>query len=60
VRVESLAQAVDLWCDHRERTALGVSAIGNGLKVYDVDRKLIAHVSYNGRVWDPDGKEIVI
>ena len=54
--VESLKSASDEWCKYRDFHGLGASesppvwVFGNGKKV--------ARVSYNGRLWDLDGKEI--
>lgn len=63
VHVETFAEAskvVSLYITLHDLTA-GCGSGGNDFtcgKVYD-DGKKVGHVSYNGRVWDNDGKEIV-
>ncbi len=39
------------WCELRDASGLGVSAIGNGANVLDDNGKRIAKISYNGRIW---------
>lgn len=59
VAVPSLNLASEIFCQERDKYALGASDLkkmdGN---VLDEDLKLVARISYNGRIWAPDGKEI--
>lgn len=50
--VASVEEAVRIWNEYRESTGAGASEIGNGGTVKD-GRKLVAGISYNGRVWSP-------
>ena len=59
-QVDSLRDASDKWTDFRDRTGGGVSEVGNGVEVHDEAGKLVGSVSYNGRIWLPDGKELAI
>lgn len=58
VAVASLKDARNAWIAYRDESGIGAS----GLKQHDgkvfQGRKLIATVSYNGRVWDVDGKPL--
>ena len=55
VSVESLAEASGVCMDYIHRNGLG---FGNwtGGRVFD-GKRLVALVSYNGRVWNMDGTE---
>jgi hypothetical protein len=57
VPVESLAEASGVCLGYIDRNDLG---FGNwtGGQVSD-GKKQVAIVSYNGRIWDMDGKEII-
>lgn len=59
--VTSLSQAAQAFIAYRELHNLGASQMsakcGN---IYGADRKtLVAKISYNGRAWSPDGKELL-
>jgi DNA-directed RNA polymerase beta subunit len=58
VVVASLSEASRAWRRHVDETGIGVS----GMKRHDgkvfVGKKLVARVSYNGRLWGADGREI--
>ena len=55
--VDSLEDAAKKWNGYRDRTGAGCSEIGNGVDVHDESGKLLGRVSYNGRIWNPDGTE---
>jgi hypothetical protein len=55
--VTSMEDARDKWNSFREATAAGVSEIGCGIDVCDEAGRLVGRISYNGRMWDTDGKE---
>ena len=60
IAVDSIARARDAWNTIRERTNAGCSSLGNGGSVLDADGRIVANISYNGRVWNPDGSEMVL
>ena len=52
--VNTIAEASMLWRKYRNDNNLGAS---NSKATYIYNKgKRIAHISYNGRVWSPDGK----
>lgn len=53
--VQSLEDAAAKWTGYRNRTGAGISEIGNGVEVRDEAGRLAGSVSYNGRIWGPDG-----
>jgi hypothetical protein len=55
--VQSLQSASDEWCKYRNSLELGASE-SPAVWVFS-DGKKIARVSYNGRIWALDGKEIL-
>lgn len=55
--VDSLEDAAKKWNGYRDRTGAGYSEIGAGIDVHDEAGKLLGSVSYNGRIWNPDGTE---
>lgn len=57
--VESFAQASDAARDYITRNELG-GGNWTGGTVFDEHGTVVARVSYNGRVWAPDGNEIDI
>jgi hypothetical protein len=49
--VSSFAEAAGIWCELRDASGLGASASPK-VTIVDVDTgTVLAHVSYNGRVW---------
>jgi 2'-5' RNA ligase len=57
--VESVADAQAKWTEFRDKSGAGVSQVGNGVRVTDETGKLVARISYNGRVWDKeDGTKV--
>jgi hypothetical protein len=58
VCVETLKQASEHWCAHRDAFRLGASDMLAGNGNVREGKKLVARVSYNGRVWNPDGSEV--
>ena len=59
VTVTSLRQASDVWCAYRDALDLG-SSDSPLVTVADASGKTVARISYNGRVWAPDGTEIAL
>ena len=55
--VDSLEDAAKKWTGYRDRTGAGMSEIGNGLEIHDEAGQVLGRVSYNGRIWNPDGTE---
>jgi hypothetical protein len=55
--VESMQSAAEEWCKHRDAHNLGASE-SPSVCVYR-DCAKIARISYNGRIWDLDGNEIL-
>jgi hypothetical protein len=55
--VSSADEASTVWRKFIEDSGLGASDLkrDSGF-IYSNDRKLVAKVSYNGRVWSPDGE----
>lgn len=56
--VASLADAAAKWDAFRFAAACagdGCSKVGNGVTVRNGAGKIVAKVSYNGRLWNPDG-----
>jgi hypothetical protein len=53
--VRSLEDAAAKWNAYRDLTGAGVSEIGNGVEVREEGGRLVGSVSYNGRMWGPDG-----
>lgn len=53
--VLSLVDAAARWCAFRDTSMAGCSEIGNGVAVY-CDNQKVAHISYNGRIWEPGSK----
>lgn len=49
--VLSVEDAAAKWCCFRDESNGGVSEIGNGVIVRDEKKRVIARISYNGRVW---------
>ena len=60
VRVETADQASSIWWDFVRANLLGVSKLkrDSGL-IYSDAGVLVARVSYNGRVWTPDGNTLL-
>ena len=56
--VESLRSASDEWCRFRDAHALGASE-SPSVWVFSNGKK-VARVSYNGRIWDLHGNEILL
>lgn len=59
--VDSVEDAATKWEEFRDAVedegpgAGGVSTLGNGLRVERADGTEVARISYNGRIWNPDG-----
>lgn len=51
LRQVTLAQASEIMNKAREGSDLGSRELGN-LKLYDINGKPVAHISYNGRIWE--------
>lgn len=57
VDVKTLSEAAKVCRNFIKEHNLGSSRYTGG-EVYDLNKNMIAKVSYNGRVWDMDGIEI--
>ena len=57
VTVLSVADAAAKWRQYRDETGEGVSVLGNGGIVRD-GKRIVARVSYNGRIWDEPQREL--
>lgn len=57
--VTSLKAASEAFCAARDKYELGASDLkkSDGSVIND-DLMLVARISYNGRIWAPDGEEI--
>lgn len=56
--VASIQDAARKWDEFRFAAACagaGSSQVGNGVSVRDARGKIVARVSYNGRIWNPNG-----
>ncbi len=53
--VATVADAVRVWEAYRDSTGGGCSDIGNGGSVRR-GNKVVATISYNGRIWPAEGK----
>lgn len=51
--VDSFAQASQMFCIARDKAGEGASTVPTP-PIVDTTGKIIAHVSYNGRVWSGD------
>jgi hypothetical protein len=51
-QVDGLEQASRMYCTARDASGMGVSKVPEG-KVVTAEGKLVARISYNGRVWPP-------
>jgi hypothetical protein len=56
-QVDSLRDAQTKWAEFRDTTGAGVSQVGNGVSVVDGAGRQVAHVSYNGRLWNNEKAE---
>lgn len=54
--VASLAEASAMFVEARDKSGLGGSQTPTPM-IYDAEGKLVAHVSYNGRVWAGDPRD---
>lgn len=53
----SPCEAATFWCRYRDREGFGASAMESGCGDLVQDGKIVLRVSYNGRLWLPDGSE---
>lgn len=58
--VKSLAEASDIWCRLRDARNLGASESPLVTVINADSGETVARISYNGRIWAPDGKEICV
>jgi len=49
--VRDIEHAAEAFCRWRDRANLGSSDLGMGCGNVRINGKLVAHVSYNGRIW---------
>lgn len=57
--VASLNDASRKWNAFRDAASAGVSDLGNGVVVRNQHGTIVGRISYNGRIWNPDGSEFV-
>ena len=56
--VKNLADGAKKWAEYRDRYDLGASAMKQSCGFIRQGGKLVARVSYNGRLWDAAGQSI--
>lgn len=56
--VSSLEEASKCFAAHRDGFGFGASAMRKGCGDVRQGRALIGRISYNGRIWTPDGKPL--
>ena len=60
VLVDTVAQASQAWQTYRDLLCCGASQMRHECgQVHATTGELLARVSYNGRVWTPEGEECV-
>lgn len=59
VGVASFEDAASTWSRIRNESGIGASGMLGGCGEVVEDGKVVARISYNGRIWDAEGKEIV-
>lgn len=58
VRVSSLDEASKCFAAHRDGFGFGASHMRKGCGDVREGRKLVGRISYNGRIWDANGKPV--
>jgi hypothetical protein len=58
IAVRDLAEASRAYQAARESSGEGASTFPSGF-IHDASRRIIARVSYNGRVWQPDNETLI-
>lgn len=58
IPVSSLLEASKCFAAHRDGFGFGASAMRTGCGDVRQGRALIGRISYNGRIWTPDGKPV--
>ena len=56
--VTSFIQAKKICLDFIEANSFGASGWGNAGQIFNIEGKQVGHISYNGKIWDIDNKEI--
>lgn len=51
IPVRTIDEARGIWLAYRDAEGIGVSGCERGCGEYMEDGKVVAHVSYNGRMW---------
>jgi hypothetical protein len=52
-------EASEVFAAYRDRYEFGASAMKAGCgNIYDSQNRLVGRISYNGRIWDADGKPV--
>ncbi len=59
VPVWSLREAQAAWTAYRDQNGISSDMKRHDGKIFQ-GKKLVARVSYNGRLWAPDGREITL
>jgi len=60
VAVASLQAASRIVRAYIEATGMGASAMGPGFGDVTADGVVLARISYNGRIWNPEGEEVLL
>ncbi len=57
VPVQFADEASEVFSAYRDRYEFGASAMKEGCgNIYDCQNRLVGRISYNGRIWDANGK----
>jgi hypothetical protein len=60
IAVASIAEASEKWCAYRDERGLGASESPRVTVIDTATGQTVAHISYNGRAWDDNDKEICL
>ena len=59
VPVQFADEASEVFSAYRDRYEFGASAMKEGCgNIYDCQNRLVGRISYNGRIWDANGKPV--
>ncbi len=59
IDVEYADAASEVFSAYRDRYEFGASAMKAGCgNIYDTQNRLVGRISYNGRIWDVNGKPV--
>ena len=61
IHVHFADQASKVYCAYRDKYGLGASAMkSESGNIYDSHSRLVGRISYNGRIWDADGRLVEV